>query len=189
MDRDKPIKISLTSTNSHTVKIPAGQGSFSIGIVGMDKKKFDVLVEENLPINWNVFNDFYTPHGKQNAEKYPYGDWPRFFYYFGNDIGLYLVHYPNHVLLTKYKEYNLLLDKQPYIGYYALHISTTFILLVRANEVSGVFILGSTECKQTTPMGYIPASTKGEAFRYGTKQTLNSPRCLLFGSEVRFIHR
>ena len=67
MDRDKPIKISLTSTNSHTVKIPAGQGSFSIGIVGMDKKKFDVLVEENLPINWNVFNDFYTPHGKQNV--------------------------------------------------------------------------------------------------------------------------
>ena len=66
MDRDKPIKISLTSTNSHTVKIPAGQGSFSIGIVGMDKKKFDVLVEENLPINWNVFNDFYTPHGKQS---------------------------------------------------------------------------------------------------------------------------
>lgn len=78
MDRDNPINISLTSTDSHTVKIPAGQGSFSIGLVGMDKKKFDVLVEDDLPINWNSFDEFKTPAG---------GNWPRFFYYFGNDIG------------------------------------------------------------------------------------------------------
>lgn len=74
MDREKPIAISLTSTNSHLFKIPLGQGSFSIGSVGMDKKKFDVLVEEDLLINWNAFDEFTTPSG---------GHWPRFFYYWG----------------------------------------------------------------------------------------------------------
>lgn len=78
MDRENPISISLTNTNSHLFKIPLGQGSFSIGSVGMDKKKFDVLVEENLPINWNAFDEFTTPAG---------GHWPRFFYYWGNDLG------------------------------------------------------------------------------------------------------
>ncbi|MCP1994612.1 hypothetical protein [Flavobacterium sp. HSC-61S13] len=77
MDRENPISISLTSTNSHLFKIPLGQGSFSIGFVGMDKKKFDVLVEENLTINWNAFDEFSTPAG---------GHWPRFFYYWGNDL-------------------------------------------------------------------------------------------------------
>ena len=78
MDREKPINISLTNKNSHSFKIPPGQGSFSMGLVGMDKKKYDILVEENLPINWNAFNEFTTPSG---------GNWPRFFYYWGNDIG------------------------------------------------------------------------------------------------------
>lgn len=78
MDREKPINISLTSTNSHIFKIPPGQGSFSIGFVGMDKKKFDVLVEKDLSINWNAFDEFTTPAG---------GHWPRFFYYWGNDVG------------------------------------------------------------------------------------------------------
>lgn len=85
MDRDTPIYISLTGTDSHQIKIPAGQGSFSIGRIGMDKKKFDVLVGENAVIDWDVFNTFYTPHGQQNAHLHPYGDWPRFFYYWGND--------------------------------------------------------------------------------------------------------
>lgn len=87
MDRDTPIYISLTGTNSHQIKIPAGQGSFSIGRIGMDKKKFDVLVDENVVINWDTFNTFYTPHGQQNVHLHPYGDWPRFFYYWGNDQG------------------------------------------------------------------------------------------------------
>lgn len=87
MDRNTPIYVSLTGTNSHQIKIPAGQGSFSIGRIGMDKKKFDVLVDENAVINWDAFNTFYTPHGQQNAHLHPYGDWPRFFYYWGNDQG------------------------------------------------------------------------------------------------------
>lgn len=87
MDRDTPLHISLTATNSHQIRIPAGQGSFSIGRIGMDRKKFDVLVDEDAEIDWNSFNSFYTPHGQQNAHLYPYGNWPRFFYYWGNDIG------------------------------------------------------------------------------------------------------
>jgi len=78
MNRENPIHLSLTSTNSHTVKIEAGQGSFSIGEAGMDKKKFDVLVEKELAINWNTFDAYTTPAGSH---------WPRFFYYYGNDIG------------------------------------------------------------------------------------------------------
>ncbi|MEO5642864.1 MAG: hypothetical protein ABIQ40_00880 [Bacteroidia bacterium] len=87
MEIEKPINISLTGTNSHSITIPAGQGGFSIGAIGMDKKKFDVLVEKDLPINWNCFNTLFTPHGKQNAHLYPNGDWPRFFHYWGDDIG------------------------------------------------------------------------------------------------------
>ena len=85
MNREKPINISLTGENSHSVTIPLGQGSFAIGAVGMDIKKYDVLVNNDLPINWHSFNTFFTPHGKQNSHLHPYGDWPRFFYYWGND--------------------------------------------------------------------------------------------------------
>jgi hypothetical protein len=76
MERDKAIKISLTGPESHTVKIPAGQGSFSIGITGVSKGKFDALVDEDAPIRWEAFDEFYTPAGSP---------WPRFFHYFGND--------------------------------------------------------------------------------------------------------
>ena len=78
MNRESPIHLSLTSTNSHTVKIEAGQGSFSIGEADMDKKKFDVLVEKESAINWNAFDSYTTPAGSH---------WPRFFYYYGNDKG------------------------------------------------------------------------------------------------------
>ncbi|MGN7785081.1 hypothetical protein ACTJIJ_11160 [Niabella sp. 22666] len=87
MERNKPVFISLTGESSHQINIPPGQGSFSMGLTGMDKKKFDVLIEDNLPVNWDAFNKLYTPHGQQHAEKYPYGDWPRFFHYWGKDTG------------------------------------------------------------------------------------------------------
>ncbi len=87
MERGKHISISLTGENSHQINIPPGQGSFSMGLKGMDKKKFDVLIEEGLPVNWDAFNALYTPHGQQHAGKYPYGDWPRFFHYWGKDTG------------------------------------------------------------------------------------------------------
>lgn len=78
MDSDEPIIISLTGTASHTANPSPSQGSFSIGVAGMDKKKVDVLVEDDLPINWNAFDEFRTPAG---------GYWPRVFHYWGNDIG------------------------------------------------------------------------------------------------------
>ncbi|OJJ16317.1 hypothetical protein BKI52_34055 [marine bacterium AO1-C] len=85
MSRDEIMQLSLTSENSHSVKIPLGQGSFSIGEEGMDVKKFDVLVAPDLPINWDCFNSSFTGHGQSNAHLFPYGDWPRFFYYWGNN--------------------------------------------------------------------------------------------------------
>ena len=83
----KEIQLSLTKENSHNITLPLSQGSLSIGNIGMDKKLYDVLVDENLPINWDTFNTHFTGYGLKNKEIYPYGDWPRFFYYSGNDLG------------------------------------------------------------------------------------------------------
>ncbi|GLC80987.1 hypothetical protein [Lacrimispora brassicae] len=76
MSGNKPMHISLTGEKSHKVNIPTGQGSFSIGTKGISKGKYDVWVEKDSLINWDAF-----------AEYLPYGDWPRFFYYSGNDKG------------------------------------------------------------------------------------------------------
>lgn len=86
MDKEE-ITLALTSENSHQLSLPLGQGSLAIGTVGMDKKLFDVLVDGDTPINWNAFNNEFTGHGKQNQQDYPFGNWPRFFYYYGNDTG------------------------------------------------------------------------------------------------------
>jgi hypothetical protein len=83
----KEIQLSLTKENSHNISLPLGQGSLSIGNIGMDKKLYDVLVDENLPINWDTFNTHFTGSGLENKELYPFGDWPRFFHYSGDDIG------------------------------------------------------------------------------------------------------
>jgi len=74
----KPRYYSLTGENSHEVMIPAGQGSFSIGTTGLSAGKYDVWVDQDLPIFWNTFDNLTVPAG------YP---WPRFFYYSGNDKG------------------------------------------------------------------------------------------------------
>lgn len=85
MTKEEPTNISLTGKNSHSITIPLGQGSFAIGAIGMDSKKYDVLVRNDLPINWDSFNLLFTPHGKKHSELNPYGDWPRVFRYWGND--------------------------------------------------------------------------------------------------------
>lgn len=79
--------ISLTGADSHKVSLPLGQGSFSIGTKGISKGKYDVWVEKDSVINWDAFNHFYTGYDAQNKEKHPYGSWPRWFYYSGNDTG------------------------------------------------------------------------------------------------------
>lgn len=79
--------ISLTGKDSHKVSLPPGYGGFTIGTIGLSKEKYDVMVNKDDSINWNSFNKFYTPDGRKNETKYPYGNWPRFFTYSGNDTG------------------------------------------------------------------------------------------------------
>lgn len=87
MGEDREFIISLTGDNSHKISIPRGQGSFSIGTKGISQGKYDVWVEKDRVINWDAFNELYTGYGQENKEKFPYGDWPRWFYYSGSDIG------------------------------------------------------------------------------------------------------
>jgi hypothetical protein len=77
MDK-KTYTISLTGPDSHTVSIPLAQGSFSIGIKGVSKGQFDVMIDGDAPVRWAAFDKFQTPAGSP---------WPRFFHYFGNDTG------------------------------------------------------------------------------------------------------
>ncbi|MEW7278987.1 hypothetical protein ABW636_10365 [Aquimarina sp. 2201CG1-2-11] len=85
MNKGEPTNISLTGKNSHSITISPGQGSFTIGAIGMDTKKYDVLVDNDLPINWDSFNLLFTSHGKKHSDLHPYGNWPRVFRYSGND--------------------------------------------------------------------------------------------------------
>lgn len=87
MCQNKPEYLSLTGENSHKLSIPIGQGSFSIGTKGISKGEYDVWVEKENRLNWEGFNECFTGYGKQHSENYPYGDWPRFFYYSGDDQG------------------------------------------------------------------------------------------------------
>lgn len=77
----------LTPNRVYKVTTDIGQGSLYIGLEGMDKKYYDVLIEPNQPVNWDTFNEYYTGFGEQNKHLYPYGDFPRWFDYSGNDTG------------------------------------------------------------------------------------------------------
>ncbi|QLF50408.1 hypothetical protein HW278_06640 [Capnocytophaga sp. oral taxon 902] len=68
-------RLSLTGENSHTVNISAGQGGFSIAPKKMGEKA-DAYVDADTPIQWTAFNGLEVPAG---------GNWPRGFYYIGND--------------------------------------------------------------------------------------------------------
>lgn len=87
MGQNREFIISLTGKDSHKVVISKGQGSFSIGTKGISEGKCDVWVEQDSVINWDAFNELYTGYGQENKDKFPYGDWPRWFYYSGNDMG------------------------------------------------------------------------------------------------------
>lgn len=71
MSRNEVMSFSLTGDKSYEYRIPLGQGSFSIGTIGISEGKYDAWVEDNSPINWHTFTR----------------DWPRIFYYSGNDQG------------------------------------------------------------------------------------------------------
>lgn len=54
----KKLTISLTEEYSHEVIIQTGQGSFSIGVKGIDNEcDVDAWVDKNSKINWNAFNN------------------------------------------------------------------------------------------------------------------------------------
>lgn len=81
----KKLTISLTEEYSHEVIIQTGQGSFSIGVKGIDNEcDVDAWVDKNSKINWNAFNnceEIFKPLISPSIK------WPRFFSYTGNDIG------------------------------------------------------------------------------------------------------
>jgi hypothetical protein len=79
--------LSLTGENSHVFELALGQGSLSIGTKGISEGEFDIWVDPGAPINWDALNGHYTGHGAMHKEQYPYGDWPRWIYYSGADIG------------------------------------------------------------------------------------------------------
>lgn len=79
--------LSLTSKDSHIINTGPGVGSFTIGTKGISKGEFDAMVDEDSVINWDAFNGHYTPATSKQKDKYPYGTWPRFFAYSGNDMG------------------------------------------------------------------------------------------------------
>ncbi len=79
--------ISLTGRDSHTLRVPPGQGSLSIGTRGLSQGEYDLWVERGAAIHWDAFNGLYTGYGLTHREKLPYGDWPRWIYYSGSDTG------------------------------------------------------------------------------------------------------
>lgn len=84
---DETLKLSLTGEDSHVFHKPSGQGSLSIGTKGISEGKYDIWVEEGYPINWEAFNGLYIPASRNDLHRHPYGDWPRWFYYSGDDAG------------------------------------------------------------------------------------------------------
>ena len=147
MERDKPMYISLTGEKSHKVTIPAGQGSFSIGTKEISEGKYDVWVEKDSPINWNAFNEFYTLSGKQNAERYPNGNWPRFFYYSGNDKGFIDWSFQRKIEDFHWtpKE-NLSVDlTKANINRFFLHTEANIIELSIGDSILSLFLSGNLE--------------------------------------------
>lgn len=80
----KKLTISLTGEYSHEALIELGQGSFNIGVKGIDDGYVDVWVNKDDKIRWNSFNGsevIFKPFISKSIK------WPRFFSYTGNDIG------------------------------------------------------------------------------------------------------
>ncbi len=79
-DINKILFISLTGKEEDKQKviIELGQGSFSIGIKGIDDGRVDALANADDVIDWKCFD---------NLNIKCYCPWPRFFSYIGNDLG------------------------------------------------------------------------------------------------------
>jgi hypothetical protein len=80
MVRPQNIVLSLTGPASHTIEVPAGQGSLSIGPVVPGAAEPDVVVGPDDALDWPAFDAFPVLGG------YP---WPRVLRYQGNDTGFF----------------------------------------------------------------------------------------------------
>jgi hypothetical protein len=78
MARPETIVLSLTGPVGHTIDVPAGRGSLSIGPVVSGASKPDVVVGHDDVLDWSAFDAFTVPAG------YP---WPRVLRYHGSDTG------------------------------------------------------------------------------------------------------
>jgi hypothetical protein len=80
MVRPQNIVLSLTGPESHTIEVPAGQGSLSIGPVVPGAAEPDVVVGPDDVLDWSAFDAF-----PRNAGYH----WPRVLRYQGNDTGFF----------------------------------------------------------------------------------------------------
>jgi hypothetical protein len=147
MSNDKPTHISLTGEKSHKISIPVGQGSFSIGTTGLSEGKYDVWVDDGKPINWSAFNGIYTGHGRQNTEQYPFGNWPRWFYYSGNDKGFIEWSCKRHIEQFHwftYENASIDLTKASIYGF-SLHINKGQVEISIGNTTKELSLSGNIE--------------------------------------------
>ena len=88
LGRGKKLTISLTSEYSHEAFIQPGQGSFGIGVKGIDSERYiDVWVNKDDKIRWESFNRCEILHPERLKDEDEFSGWPRWFHYTGNDIG------------------------------------------------------------------------------------------------------
>jgi hypothetical protein len=80
MVRPQNIVLSLTGPESHTIEVPAGQGSLSIGPVVPGAAEPDVVVGPDDVLDWSSFDAFPKHAGYH---------WPQVLRYQGNDVGFF----------------------------------------------------------------------------------------------------
>jgi hypothetical protein len=80
MVRPQNIQLSLTGPASHTIEVPVGQGSLSIGPVVPGAARPDVVVGPEDVLDWSSFDAFPRHAGYH---------WPRVLRYQGDDIGFF----------------------------------------------------------------------------------------------------
>jgi len=147
MGKDMPTHISLTGEKSHKISVLAGQGSFSIGTTGLSEGKYDVWDDGDKPINWSAFNEHYTGHGRANAEQYPYGDWPRWFYYSGNDKGFIewsRKRHIEHFNWFTYEDASIDLTKASIYGF-SLHVNKGQVKISIGSKTKELSLSGNIE--------------------------------------------
>lgn len=115
----KKLTISLTGEYSHETIIEPGQGSFNIGVKGIDDDYVDVWVDKDDKINWESFNnceEIFRPIISPSIK------WPRFFHYTGNDIG-----FINWSRKRRIEEFSWKPQKKMDVDFTNAHIRNLFI--------------------------------------------------------------